>query len=100
MEKENKISIKEVEHIAELARIELKEEEKKEFSGQLSDVLGYIEQLNELDTENVESVSRVMGMNNVMREDKVEESDEEMREVIVGNFPAEQDGYVKVKQVL
>ncbi|MFA6096480.1 MAG: Asp-tRNA(Asn)/Glu-tRNA(Gln) amidotransferase subunit GatC [Candidatus Paceibacterota bacterium] len=100
MEKANKISIEEVEHIAELARIELSEAEKKEFAGQLSDVLGYIDQLKEVNTDNVEPVSQVTGLVNVTREDIVKDSDEKMRQGIVNNFPDREGEYVKVKQVL
>lgn len=100
MEKENKISIKEVEHIAALARIELSEEEKAEFASQLSDVLGYVEQLNEVDTESVEPISQVTGMVNVTREDLIRDSDEKMRQGMIKNFPDREGEYVKVKQVM
>ncbi len=47
-----KIQKKEVEHVAKLARLELKEPEKEQLSEQLSNILTYIEKLNELDTSN------------------------------------------------
>lgn len=100
MEKKKKISIKEVEHIANLARIELTEAEKKEFTDQLSDVLGYVEQLKEVNTDGVEPISQVTGMVNVAREDLIKDSDEKTRQGIIKNFPDRQDEYVKVKQVL
>jgi aspartyl-tRNA(Asn)/glutamyl-tRNA(Gln) amidotransferase subunit C len=97
---DKKISIKDVDHIANLARIELSDAEKKEFSSQLSDIVGYIDKLKEVDTENVEPVSQVTGMVNVMREDVAKVCDEETRKIIASNFPEEQDGYIKVKQIL
>ena len=100
MPKNKKISLEEVEHIAELARIELTEEEKKKFSDELSDVLGYVEQLQEVDTENIEPVSQVTGMANVLREDVVENCDENVRKKIIESFPEEKEGYVKVRQIL
>jgi len=100
MEKDKKISIKEVEHIADLARIELSQDEKKEFADQLSDVLGYIEQLKEVNTENVEPISQVTGLVNVTREDVIKDSDEDMRNGIIKNFPDRDGEYVKVKQVM
>lgn len=100
MEKENKISTKEVEHIADLARIELSEAEKKEFAGQLSDVLGYVEQLKEVDTEGVKPVSQVTGSVNVLREDVIKGSDEKTRQGMISNFPDRDEDYVKVKQVI
>ncbi len=64
-----KLSSKEVEHIAMLARLKLTEEEKELFSEQLSKILDYIEKLNELDTEDVEPTSHVIPLRNVFRED-------------------------------
>jgi len=64
-----KLSSKEVEHIAMLARLKLTEEEKELFSEQLSKILEYIEKLNELDTEDVEPTSHVIPLRNVFRED-------------------------------
>lgn len=61
----------EVRHVAKLARIDLKDKEVKKFSKQLSDVLEYMDILNEVDTESVELTSQVTGLNNVMRKDKV-----------------------------
>jgi aspartyl-tRNA(Asn)/glutamyl-tRNA(Gln) amidotransferase subunit C len=95
-----KISPEEVKHIAELARIYLTEEEKEEFSKELSDILVYIGQLQEINTENVEPVSQITGMVNVFREDVIKECDEKTRRRIIDDFPEEKDGYIKVKQVM
>ncbi len=100
MPKDKKISLKEVEHIAELARIELTEEEKKKFSDELSDVLSYVEQLQEVDTKNVKPVSQVTGLVNVVREDVAEDFGEDSRKIMIENFPEEKDGCIKVKQVM
>lgn len=69
-----RISSKEVEHIAMLARLKLTEEEKELFSEQLSKILDYIEKLNELDTEDVEPTSHVIPLRNVFREDRTAQS--------------------------
>ena len=100
MSKDKKISLEEVEHIAELARIKLTKEEKIEFSDELSDILGYIEQLQKVDTSGVEPVSQVTGLINVLKEDIVKNCDEDDKKKIVDNFPEEKDGYVKVRQVM
>ncbi len=100
MSEENKISIKEVEHIASLARIELTEDEKEKFSKQLSDVLEYIEQLQEIDTSKFEPVAQVTGLVNVMRKDAAKTCDEGTRKGIISSFPEEKDGYIKVRQVM
>ena len=53
------ITVKDVEHVAKLARLELTEEEKEKFTRQLGDVLKYVDQMNEVDTANVEPLSGV-----------------------------------------
>jgi len=64
----------EIEHVAMLARLELTEEEKWLFSKQLSSILKYINQLNELDTEGIEETSHVIALKNVFREDELRPS--------------------------
>lgn len=60
-----------VEHVAKLARLELSDENAERFSSQLSDVLSYMEILDEVNTEGVEPTLQVTGLINVSREDKV-----------------------------
>lgn len=59
-----------VEHIARLARLDLSDEEKRLFGSQLSDILRYVEKLDELDTSAVEPTSHVLELTNVMRDDR------------------------------
>lgn len=75
MAEDKKVSEEEVKHIAELARIELTSEEVNKFTKEISDILGYIEQLKEVDTEGVEPISQVTGKVNVFREDVAEDTD-------------------------
>jgi len=92
------ISKDEVKHIAELARIGLDEKEIEKFSKDLSSILDFIKQLEEVDISNVEAVSHVTGLENIVREDKAEEF-----ENVAGLkklFPEGKDGYDKVKSVL
>lgn len=63
-----------VEHLSRLARLSLTEDEKERFGGQLSDILKYVETLNELDTRNAEPTSHVIDLRNVTREDEPRES--------------------------
>ncbi len=60
-----------VRHIAKLANLTLKKEEVKKLESQLSQVLGHIEKLNEVDTANVQPTSQVTGLTNVFREDNI-----------------------------
>ena len=69
-----KISSREVEYVAHLARLEISEEEKEKFTGQLNDILLYIDKLNELDTRGVEPMSHAIAVTNAFREDKIVDS--------------------------
>lgn len=87
-----------VEHVANLARLSFTEEELETFTKQLDDIIGFAEQLNELDTENVEPTTHVLGLSNVLRNDESREwlTNEEA----LKNAPDKQDGQVKVPAVL
>lgn len=69
-----KISIHEVEHVANLSRLTFTESEKEIFRGQMDAILSYIDKLGELDTTGVEPTSHVLPITNVMREDEVKPS--------------------------
>lgn len=94
-----KLSAEEVDHIAKLSRLALTEEEKERYSGQLSSVLAYVEQLNEVNTDNVEATANVTGFTNVYREDSITESDCLSHEDIAKNAPEFQDGHFVVPGV-
>ncbi|MFH0702236.1 MAG: Asp-tRNA(Asn)/Glu-tRNA(Gln) amidotransferase subunit GatC [bacterium] len=91
------LTIKEVEHVAKLARLELKEEEKSRFAEQISNILDYFNQLSEVNTENIEPMTQAIPTINIMREDKVcQEFD---RDEILANAPLEEDNYFKVPKI-
>ncbi|WP_201008391.1 Asp-tRNA(Asn)/Glu-tRNA(Gln) amidotransferase subunit GatC [Paenibacillus glycanilyticus] len=92
------ITIKDVEHVANLARLELSNEEKEQFTEQLNAILKYAEKLDSLDTDNVEPTSHVLPITNVMREDITRES--LPIEKVLLNAPDEEDGQIKVPAVL
>ncbi|SHG72948.1 aspartyl/glutamyl-tRNA(Asn/Gln) amidotransferase subunit C [Thermosyntropha lipolytica DSM 11003] len=92
------LTIKEVEHVAMLARLSLTEEEKKVFAEQLGAILGYVEKLNELSTEGVEPLAHILPVFNVFREDEVKPSPP--REEIMANGPLTEDGYYKVPKIV
>lgn len=78
------ITIKDVEHVAKLARLELTEEEKEKFTKQLGDVLKHVDAMNEVDTSNVEPMAHAIDFVNVMREDEVyyEQTKEELMKTL------------------
>ena len=93
------ITEKDVEYAAKLARIELTEKEKEKFSKELSLVLDYINQLNEVDTDNVEVTSQVTGVINSLREDELIENLNN-QDKIIAQFPETKETLLKVKAIL
>ncbi|MAF13468.1 MAG: Asp-tRNA(Asn)/Glu-tRNA(Gln) amidotransferase GatCAB subunit C [Parcubacteria group bacterium] len=93
------LSKEEVEKIAILARLGLTEEEKEKFTTQLSSILDYVEQLKEVKTDGVEPSAQVTGLENVMREDSVEETDKEVRDKLLKQAPKTEDDLIKTKAV-
>jgi aspartyl-tRNA(Asn)/glutamyl-tRNA(Gln) amidotransferase subunit C len=94
----SKLEIKDVEHIAKLSRLELTSAEKEKFAEQLSDILSYVDLLNEVDTANIEPTAQVTGLENVMVEDKIEESGVTYQD-IEKNAPEVEGGAYKVPGV-
>ena len=93
-----KITIKEVEHVARLARLELTDEEKERMRAQLDSILTYIDKLNELDTSAVEPTSHVLAMMNIFRDDEVRPS--LSQEETLANAPDRQDLFFRVPRIL
>lgn len=96
----NKLSKQQIHHIANLARLELTDEELETYGSQLSDVLSYIDQLREVDVSAVAPTAQTAGLENIFREDKIEEWDKEEARVALGQAPDMEDGQVKVKRVI
>ncbi len=69
-----KITKKEVEHVANLARLSLSGEELDQTTEQLDAILSYMDKLNELDTSQVEATTHVFSISNAFRKDVVQDS--------------------------
>ncbi len=91
------ISIKDVEHVAKLARLALTEEEKERFALQLGRIIDNFDELSQVDTEGVEPLSHALSVVNVLREDEVHES--LGREKLMKNAPAEENGFFRVPKI-
>jgi aspartyl-tRNA(Asn)/glutamyl-tRNA(Gln) amidotransferase subunit C len=92
------VTIKDVEHVARLARLSFSDEEKTILMCQLNEILTYMEQLNELDTATVEPLSHVIQLQNVFREDLRRECLD--REDVLRNAPARTEKFFKVPKVI
>jgi aspartyl-tRNA(Asn)/glutamyl-tRNA(Gln) amidotransferase subunit C len=94
---------KTIKHIASLARIELTDKEEGKMSGELSAILGYIDQLNSINTDGVEPLYQTTGLVNSMREDKSRqdfEMNESLNQKLIGQAPKKEGRFIKVKSVL
>ena len=92
------ITIKDVEHIAKLAKLEFTDEEKEKFTHQMNQILQYMDQLNLLDTSNVEPLSHVIELSNVFRADEVKPG--VSTEEALKNAPEKNEQFFKVPKVI
>jgi len=93
-----KINIKDVEYVANLARLELSEEEKTQQLEKLNKILDYMEILNKVDTKGVQPLAHVLPINNVLRKDEVHETLE--IEKTLQNAPEEAQGMFRVPKIV
>ncbi len=93
-----KVSLEEVRHIAKLAKLKLKEDEERKFRNELSQILEYMDKLNELDTVNIEPLSHPVPVENVFREDELKPSIP--REEALKNAPDTNGEFFKVPKVI
>ncbi len=84
-----KINREEVRHVAQLARLELSDEEELRMTEQMNQILGYMDKLNELDTADIPAMTHAIQLENVFRVDEASESLD--REKALSNAP-ESDG--------
>jgi len=87
-----------VEYIANLARMRLDAKEVKKFSGQMGDIISYIEKLNECDTSGTGPTTHPLPLANVFREDKVKES--LPIDKVLANAPSRKESFFKVPKVI
>ena len=91
------ISTDDVKHVAKLARLELTDAETEKFSKQLGDILKYVEQMNEVNTNGIEPMPHPIPVYNVMREDEVKY--EHTKEEMMANAPYEENGFFRVPKI-
>jgi aspartyl-tRNA(Asn)/glutamyl-tRNA(Gln) amidotransferase subunit C len=88
---------KELEHLASLARIELREEEEEKLQKDLGSILDYFNELKVVNTDHVAPMTGGTSLKNVLREDVVGMTDDTGRGI--DNFPDAKDGYLKVPPI-
>ena len=92
------VDTQQVRHIARLARLAMSEEEIAALVPELNNILGWVEQLSEVDTEGVAPLATVIDQKLRLREDEV--SDGDCREAILANAPDAQHGFFAVPKVI
>jgi len=92
------VTRKDVDTAAVLARLNFSDEEKEALMSTLNNILGYFDKLNELDTENVEPLSHILPLQNVMREDEVKKTFDQA--TALKNAPKQKRGHFVIPKVI
>jgi len=92
------IDEKMLDHLGVLSKLELKEEERKKTCEDISDMLQYVDKLNELDTEGVDPLVQIIPMENVFRQDKISNKNE--KDKMLANAPQKKDGQYVVPRTI
>lgn len=93
-----RLSLAQVEHVAQLAQLTLSDQEKELFCEQLSSILEYAQRLQELDTSAISPTATVLPLENVMRDDQIRPS--LPLEDALANAPDTQNDYFRVPVIL
>ena len=93
-----KISSSDVRKVAQLARLELPEDQIETYTEQLEEILSYVDQLQEIDTENIPPTTRAVEVVNAMREDLVQVNSS--REDLLNQAPQREGDFFRVPKIL
>jgi aspartyl-tRNA(Asn)/glutamyl-tRNA(Gln) amidotransferase subunit C len=94
------ITVDDVKYVASLAKIAITNEEAAKFTGELDAILGYVRQLDAVDTTGLEPTYQVTGLKNVTRPDTIVDYGNVTRDDLLKNAPRQKDGYIEVPKVL
>ena len=92
------VSSQQVRHIAKLARIGMSDAEVKALVPEINNILGWVEQLGEVDTDGVEPLTAVIDQKLRLRDDVV--NDGNIRDQVLANAPEAQHGFFAVPKVI
>ncbi|WP_312648838.1 Asp-tRNA(Asn)/Glu-tRNA(Gln) amidotransferase subunit GatC [Aminipila sp.] len=87
-----------IDYISDLSRLELEEQEKESAKKDLTDILNYMDKLNEIDTKGISEMSQPFDNQNCFREDEVTNSDK--REEVLQNAPDSKGDYFRVHKTV
>ena len=92
------VSSEQVRHIAKLARIAMSDQEIERLAPELNNILGWVEQLGEVNTDGVEPLTAVIDQKLRLRDDVVTEGN--IRDEVLANAPEAQHGFFAVPKVI
>ncbi|MEO6224694.1 MAG: Asp-tRNA(Asn)/Glu-tRNA(Gln) amidotransferase subunit GatC [Sphingomicrobium sp.] len=92
------VSTEQVRHIAKLARIAMSDEQIERLAPELNNILGWVEQLGEVDTDGVEPLATVVDLKLRLRDDVI--NDGNIRDDVLANAPEAQHGFFAVPKVI
>jgi aspartyl-tRNA(Asn)/glutamyl-tRNA(Gln) amidotransferase subunit C len=96
----SKLTKKDVEHVASLAKLSISDKELEKYLKQLDEVVNYIGELNEVDTKNTEPTSQTTGLENVFRSDELKSQQGSTQEEVLSGTEKSYNGYFKVEAIL
>lgn len=99
MSKKSILENKDIKHLAQLANLELSDQELEKLSPQFSSILDLVSKIKKLNTANVPETSQVTGLENVLREDVVDESRILTQAEALSNAKNTQNGYFVVDAI-
>ena len=91
------LTMEDLEHVIKLAHLEVDPAEKEKYLKQLTNILGYMEQLNELDLSNIDPSSYASDRGTFLREDEVKQSEDLLLEK---NAPKWENGCFRVPKII
>lgn len=94
-----KLTREDVLKLARLSRLHLSDEEIEQFGKEIETILGYVEQLQTVDVDNLKPTNQVTGLENVMRPDEIKDYGVTSHDLLK-NAPATSDNLIKVRRVL
>ena len=95
---EDRINLEQVRHVARLARLELGADEEKALASELSALVSYIDQLNQLDTDNVEPTAQVAEAGTPLRADEI--TNQPAADAMLANAPARHGNFFRVPKII
>jgi aspartyl-tRNA(Asn)/glutamyl-tRNA(Gln) amidotransferase subunit C len=94
------INKEKLKHLAELAKIDLSEEELEKFLEDLNNILNYVDEIKDLNLDQFEPMIGGVVQKLELREDEVEIENDETKTLIIDQFPDKKENYLKISKII